>query len=194
MKITLAGIVFGILFSSAQAENMYVRLTTNKGPIVLELYDERAPKSVANFLQYVNDGFYDGTIFHRVVPEFVIQGGGFDTEMQQKETRGNVENEADNMLPNLRGSVAMARTMEPHSASSQFFINLRDNVALNHTGKVSSRAWGYAVFARVVKGMDVVDAIAEVPTGSSGMHQNVPSEPVVIEKAEVVDSSEETEA
>ncbi|WP_428348511.1 peptidylprolyl isomerase [Methylonatrum kenyense] len=152
---------------------------TNFGDITLELKPDEAPVTVENFLQYVDDGFYDGTIFHRVVPGFVIQGGGFDQDMKQKETREPIRNEADNGLKNTRGSLSMARTQQVDSATSQFFINLNDNAFLDHGG----RDFGYAVFAHVVNGMDVVDRIAEVSTGNHGMHQDVPQEPVIIERA-----------
>ncbi len=162
--------------------NPTVALDTNHGRIVLELLSSEAPKTVESFLQYVNAGFYDGTIFHRVIPGFMIQGGGFDAQMRQKATRPPVPNEADNGVRNDRGTVAMARTNDPHSATAQFFINLKDNGFLNHTGK-SPQGWGYAVFGRVTQGMDVVDAIAKAPTGNRGPHGDVPVQPVVIEKA-----------
>ncbi|MEA2600354.1 MAG: peptidyl-prolyl cis-trans isomerase [Acidobacteriota bacterium] len=162
-----------------------VLLETSKGNIVLELYPDKAPKTVENFLQYVKSGFYNGTIFHRVIPDFMIQGGGFTPEMTQKPTKGPVKNEADNRLPNERGTIAMARTGDPDSATAQFFINHKNNAALNFTSK-SSSGWGYTVFGKVVEGMDVVDAIAQVPTGRKGMYENVPSQAVVIKKATVV--------
>jgi peptidyl-prolyl cis-trans isomerase B (cyclophilin B) len=159
-----------------------VTLATSKGEIQIELDAEKAPRTVENFLAYVDDGFYDGTIFHRVMPGFMVQGGGFTPEMQQKRTREAIENEADNGLRNRRGTVAMARTQVVDSATAQFFINLVDNDFLDHRGK-DPGSYGYAVFGRVVSGMDVVDAIAEVQTASRGPHQNVPVEPVVIQKA-----------
>jgi peptidyl-prolyl cis-trans isomerase A (cyclophilin A)/peptidyl-prolyl cis-trans isomerase B (cyclophilin B) len=159
-----------------------VTLKTNMGDIVLELYPEKAPKTVANFLQYVKSGHYNGTIFHRVIDGFMIQGGGFDKNMQQKPTGGTVENEAKNGLKNQAYTVAMARTSDPHSASAQFFINLKDNAFLDYPGQ---DGWGYAVFGKVVKGTDVVNKIKTVETGSSGMHQNVPVKPVVIESASI---------
>ena len=160
-----------------------VRLETSLGDIVLELYPDRAPRTVANFLRYVDEGFYAGTVFHRVVPGFVIQGGGFTAGFQRKPTRGPVLNEADNGLKNERGTVAMARTFEPHSATSQFFINLKDNGFLDHRGKTPD-AWGYCVFGRVVEGMDVVDRIAATPTGPGGpFPKDVPQTPVVIKQA-----------
>jgi peptidyl-prolyl cis-trans isomerase B (cyclophilin B) len=168
-----------------------VVLETTHGEITLELDAERAPKTVENFLAYVESGFYDGTVFHRVIPGFMIQGGGFTTEMSQKETRPPVDNEASNRVSNQRGTIAMARTNDPHSATAQFFINLVDNSGtLDHRGP-SGAAWGYTVFGRVVEGMAAVDAIAQVPTGNRGMHQNVPREPVVIRKARVVAADSE---
>ena len=165
--------------------NPHVRLTTNKGVITLELNAEKAPKTVANFLSYVESGHYNGTIFHRVISNFMIQGGGFDEDFNQKPTQAPVENEADNGLSNVAGSVAMARTMDPHSASAQFFINVKDNDFLNHTSK-TPQGWGYAVFGQVVDGMDVVEAIKGVATGNKMGHQDVPKDNVVIEQAEVV--------
>ncbi|BAU50179.1 cyclophilin [Sulfurifustis variabilis] len=162
-----------------------VRLTTSAGVIELELDGMRAPVSVANFLRYVDRGFYDGTVFHRVIPGFMIQGGGFETGMKQKKTDEPIQNEADNGLRNVAGTVAMARTMEPHSASAQFFINTVDNPSLDHRDK-SRQGWGYAVFGKVTRGMDVVKKIESVPTGRFGPFENVPREPVVIRKAERV--------
>jgi len=156
-----------------------VVMETSKGTITLELYPEQAPVTVENFLQYVDDGHLDGTIFHRVIPGFVIQGGGFTADMQQKPTRDPIKNEADNGLKNERGTLSMARTSDINSATSQFFINLADNAFLDH----GSRDFGYAVFARVVEGMDVVDAIAQTPTGNKGGHQDVPLEPISVTSA-----------
>jgi len=161
-----------------------VKLTTNFGDITLELNAEKAPITVANFLQYVESGFYTDVIFHRVIDGFMIQGGGFDTSMKQKKTVAEIQNEADNGLTNDKYTVAMARTSVPHSASSQFFINVGDNDFLNHTAPTSS-GWGYCVFGKVVEGMDVVDKIRAVKTGSKGGHQDVPIESVIIEKATV---------
>lgn len=176
------------LVAWGQASPPRVRLQTNQGVVVLELYPEKAPKTVANFLSYVQSGFYDGTIFHRVVPGFVVQGGGFDASFRQKPTKPPVENEATNKLSNLRGTVAMARTAEVHSATSQFFINLKDNTFLDHRD-TTPRGFGYCVFGRVVEGMEVVDAIAAIPTGPGGpFPAEVPQKPVVILKAEVVAS------
>ncbi|HVS01636.1 MAG TPA: peptidylprolyl isomerase [Thermoanaerobaculia bacterium] len=169
-----------------EAATPRVALTTNHGTVVLELYSSRAPQTVESFLAYVDSGFYDGTVFHRVIPGFMIQGGGFTPDLQQKSTRPPVANEADNGLRNERGTVAMARTMEPHSATAQFFVNLADNAFLDHTGK-NPRGWGYAVFGRVVEGMEVVEAIAGVRTADRGSYQNVPAEPVVIETARRID-------
>ena len=165
--------------------NPKVALHTNKGDIVLELDEAKAPKTVANFLEYVRSGHYNGTIFHRVINGFMIQGGGFDENMQQKDTQAPIENEADNGLKNDIGTVAMARTNDPHSASAQFFINVGNNDFLNHSGK-TTQGWGYAVFGKVVEGMDVVDAIKGMSTGNKGFHQDVPKENVVIESAEIV--------
>lgn len=162
-----------------------VLLKTNKGDITLTLDAVKAPKTVANFLAYVKSGHYDGTIFHRVIDNFMVQGGGMAPGMKQKPTQAEIENEANNGLKNVTGSVAMARTNEPHSASSQFFININDNDFLNHTAP-SAQGWGYAVFGAVSDGMDVVNAIRKVKTGSSGFHQDVPVEDVVIEKASVL--------
>lgn len=161
-----------------------IKLQTNYGTIELELDAEKAPKTVENFLQYAREGFYDGTIFHRVIDNFMIQGGGMEPGMKEKPTHAPIENEADNGLTNDRGTIAMARTPDPHSASSQFFINVKDNGFLNHRNK-SPDGWGYCVFGRVVGGMDVVDKIKGVQTGNSGYHQDVPVEDVIIEKVEV---------
>ncbi|WP_235185944.1 peptidylprolyl isomerase [Methylomarinum vadi] len=163
-----------------------VKLTTTMGDIVIELNAEKAPISSENFLAYVRDGFYDGTIFHRVIPGFMAQGGGFDTDFQQKETRAAIKNEADNGLKNERGTIAMARTPDPDSATAQFFINYKDNSFLNYTSPTPN-GWGYAVFGEVVEGMDVVDEMAGVPTGNNGMHQDVPKTNIVIEKAVVLE-------
>jgi len=162
-----------------------IKLTTNHGAITLELDAEKAPKTVANFLSYVESGHYDGTIFHRVIGNFMIQGGGMGVGMKEKSTLEPVENEAANGLKNDRYTVAMARTNDPHSATAQFFINVADNDFLNHRAP-SGQGWGYCVFGRVVDGMDVVDKIKGVKTGNKGFHQDVPVEDVVIEKAEVV--------
>lgn len=162
----------------------FVEMQTNKGIIVIELNEEKAPGSVANFLRYVNEGFYDGTIFHRVIPGFMVQGGGFTADMQQKETHETIKNEANNGLKNTVGTLAMARTPNPHSASSQFFINVKDNAFLDFKSE-TPQGWGYAVFAEVVEGMDVVNTIVGVKTANKGGHQDVPVEPVIIEKVRV---------
>ncbi|MDO9243504.1 MAG: peptidylprolyl isomerase [Rhodocyclaceae bacterium] len=162
-----------------------IKLTTNHGAITLELDAEKAPQTVANFLAYVESGHYDGTVFHRVINGFMIQGGGMGVGMKEKPTQAPIENEANNGLKNDRGTIAMARTSDPHSATAQFFINLADNDFLNHRAP-SGQGWGYCVFGRVVDGMDVVDQIKGVKTGNKGFHQDVPVEDVVIEKAEVV--------
>lgn len=162
-----------------------IKLITTLGTIAISLDFENAPKTSENFQKYCEDGFYEGTIFHRVIDNFMIQGGGMDADMQEKATGDAIENEADNGLKNDRGTLAMARTSDPHSASAQFFINVKDNDFLNHTGK-NPQGWGYAVFGSVVEGMEVVDAIKLVDTGSHGPHQDVPVDPIVIEKCEVV--------
>ena len=156
-----------------------ITISTNHGDIVIELFEETAPVSCENFRQYVNDGFFDGTIFHRVIPNFMIQGGGFTPDMSQKETRDPIKNEADNGEKNMRGTLAMARTQVVDSATAQFFINLRDNNFLDHGG----RDFGYAVFGKVTTGMDIVDAIAAVPTGNNAGHSDVPVDAVIIESA-----------
>lgn len=157
-------------------------LTTSLGEVTLELFPEAAPVTVANFVQYVEDGFFDGTIFHRVIPGFVIQGGGFMADMRQKKTRAPIKNEAANGLKNERGALSMARTQDVDSATSQFFVNLADNTFLDQ----GTRDFGYAVFAKVTKGMDVIDRIASVATGNAGMHQDVPLEPVEILSARLM--------
>jgi peptidyl-prolyl cis-trans isomerase B (cyclophilin B) len=163
-----------------------IRLHTNHGTIALELDAARAPKTVANFISYVKSGHYDGTIFHRVINGFMIQGGGFQPGMSQKPTQAPIANEASNGLKNDKYTIAMARTSDPHSASAQFFINVADNAFLNHTAP-TSQGWGYCVFGKVVDGFDVVDKIKTVETGRYGMHQDVPETDVVITKAEVVE-------
>jgi peptidyl-prolyl cis-trans isomerase B (cyclophilin B) len=185
LALLLPAVLMASPSAAEEGSNPRVALETSKGKIVLELYPEKAPKTVENFLAYVESGHYDGTIFHRVIPNFMVQGGGFTADMKQKSTRAPIENEADNGLTNDRGTVAMARTSDPHSASAQFFINSKDNDFLNHTAKTAS-GWGYAVFGKVVEGMEVVDAISGVQTTRKGMMADVPAEPVVIEKASVV--------
>jgi peptidyl-prolyl cis-trans isomerase B (cyclophilin B) len=162
-----------------------VKLHTNFGTIVIELDSEKAPKTVANFIEYVESGHYDGTIFHRVINNFMIQGGGFAPGMKQKSTRGPVDNEANNGLRNETYTLAMARTSDPHSASAQFFINVANNDFLNHKSP-TSQGWGYCVFGRVTEGKDVVDRIKAVRTGNAGGHQDVPNDEVLIERAELV--------
>lgn len=181
-------IAFAVLAASALstlAANPMVELKTNQGEIVVELFADKAPKSAENFVQYVKDGHYNGTIFHRVIDGFMVQGGGFDADMKQKSTRAPIENEAKNGLRNEPGTLAMARTANPHSASAQFFINLVPNTFLDYP---SPDGWGYAVFGKVVKGMDVVDRIAKVPTANRDYHQNVPVEPVIVESARLLDA------
>ena len=167
-------------------DKVMVEMHTSKGLITLELDAEKAPVTVANFIEYVKSGHFDGTIFHRVIPGFVIQGGGMESGMKEKPTQPPIENEADNGLKNVTGSICMARTNDPHSATSQFFINLKDNQFLDHSGK-NPQGWGYAVFGQVTDGMDVVEAIAAVQTGNAGFHQDVPVEDIVVEKVIITD-------
>ena len=173
-----AGLMLALATLASQAAPS-VEMQTSMGMIVIELDSEKAPISVKNFLQYAKDGYYNGTIFHRVIDGFMIQGGGFTKDMGEKPTGAQIPNEAKNGLKNTRGTIAMARRAEPHSATAQFFINHKDNAFLDH----SARDFGYAVFGKVTRGMDVVDKIAQVPTGNRGMHQNVPREPVLIIEA-----------
>lgn len=161
-----------------------IKLTTNLGPIVIELDEENAPKTCENFIQYVKDGFFDGTIFHRVIDNFMIQGGGFLPGMVQKQAREPIENEAKNKLSNEVGTIAMARTMEPHSATAQFFINVANNKFLDHPGQ---DGWGYCVFGKVSSGMDLVNRMKGVETTTKAGHQDVPEEDIIIEKAEITD-------
>ena len=184
-------IAFALLASSALsalAANPMVELKTTQGDIVVEVFADKAPKSADNFIQYVKDGFYNGTVFHRVIDGFMVQGGGFDADMKQKSTRATIENEARNGLRNEVGTLAMARTADPHSASSQFFINLVANTALDYP---SRDGWGYAVFGKVVKGLEVVESIAKQPTANRGFHQNVPVEAVIVNSARVLEASAE---
>ena len=179
--------VFGFLSllpSSARAANPKVVMEIGSDRIVLELFADKAPKTVANFLAYVRSGFYDNLIFHRVIKGFMIQGGGFNPQMQRKAVSTPIPNEADNGLKNQRGTIAMARTNDPHSATSQFFINLVDNAFLDHRGK-NPQGWGYCVFGKVVEGMQVVDNIAKQPTTTQGRYRDVPQTPVIIKKAYV---------
>jgi len=183
MKKLLAAAAALFVSLSAWAANPMVEMKTNQGTITIELYADKAPKTVENFVQYVKDGFYNGTIFHRVIDNFMIQGGGFESGMKEKPTRAPIQNEAKNGLKNQTGTLAMARTSDPHSASAQFFINLKDNAPLDYP---SRDGWGYAVFGKVTQGMDVVNKVAKVPTGNSGFHQNVPTTPVVIESVKLL--------
>ena len=185
MRLLLLALAALVSASQALAADPRVELKTNRGAIVLELYPEKAPKTVANFLQYVKDGHYTGTTFHRVIDGFMIQGGGFDQDMRQKPARPPVPNEAGNGLKNDVGTIAMARTPDPHSATAQFFINLKGNDFLNYK-EPTPQGYGYTVFGKVVSGMDIVERIAKSPTGNAGPHQNVPREPVVIESASVL--------
>lgn len=163
-------------------------LHTNFGAIHLEMFADKAPETVQNFTHYVEQSFYDGTIFHRVIDGFMIQGGGFDSDMKEKVNGDSIQNEANNGLSHKKGTIAMARTNEPHSASSQFFINLNNNAFLDHKSE-SIEGWGYCVFGQVTEGMDVVEKIAKVKTGSHGYHDDVPLEPVVIERVEIVETA-----
>ena len=172
--------------ATATSGNHRVLLHTNMGDITIELYPDKAPKTVDNFLQYANSGFYAGTVFHRVIPGFMVQGGGFTKELQQKRTRAPIRNEANNGLSNLKYTVSMARTGDPHSATAQFFVNLVDNKRLDYTGDANGLTWGYCVFGKVIKGTDVVDKIGAVPTGPSGpLPSDVPTTPITIDKVEV---------
>ena len=172
--------------AAEEASATMIKLKTNHGDITLKLFDDKAPETVKNFVQYVEDGHYNGTIFHRVIDNFMVQGGGFDKDMRQKTTRGQIKNEADNGLSNDVGTIAMARTPDPHSASAQFFINVRDNDFLNFKS-ATAQGYGYCVFGEVAEGMDVVNKIKGVKTGNKGGHQDVPVEPVVIQEAVVVE-------
>jgi peptidyl-prolyl cis-trans isomerase B (cyclophilin B) len=196
MRLFLISILTLLTFGSiAHAEdkknmaaNQQVKLETSLGDIIIELNAEKAPISAQNFIDYVNSGFYDGTIFHRVIPGFMAQGGGFDKDFKQKSVKAPIKNEADNGVKNTRGTLAMARTNDPESATAQFFINLKDNGFLNHTAK-TSQGWGYAVFGQVIDGMEVVDKMAEQPTGSNGGHQDVPKTTITINKASLVSAA-----
>jgi cyclophilin family peptidyl-prolyl cis-trans isomerase len=183
----LTATVLGLVCSTALAGTQ-VQLNTSVGPITLELADDKAPRTVDNFLTYAREGFYNGTIFHRVIDGFMIQGGGFTASFQQKPTRAPVPNEADNSLKNLRGTIAMARTSDPNSATAQFFINVKDNVALDYKSS-TPQGWGYAVFGKVIDGMEVVDKIRQVPTGAGGpgnRFSDVPTIPVVLESVTIL--------
>ncbi len=172
-------------FAEDSGDNPMIQMTTTLGEIEIELYPDHAPETVANFIGYVESGHFDGLVFHRVIPGFMVQGGGFTPDMKQRRTRSPIVNEADNGLKNTVGTLSMARTPDPNSATSQFFINLVDNAFLDFTAK-TRQGWGYAVFARVVRGMEVVKKMAEGRTGQVGGHSDVPLEPIVIEKAVVV--------
>jgi peptidyl-prolyl cis-trans isomerase A (cyclophilin A) len=185
MKKLLALLAVLAVSLPAWAANPMVEMKTNYGAITIELYPDKAPKTVANFLQYTKDGFYNGTIFHRVIDGFMIQGGGMEQGMKEKPTRATIENEARNGLRNLTGTLAMARKPDPHSASAQFFINLKDNAFLDYPGH---DGWGYCVFGKVVQGIDTVRKIARVGTGRSGFHQDVPNSPVVIESVKLIET------
>ncbi len=186
----LLTLIFLSLFTlntfAENAMNPKVKLTTSMGEIVLELNAEKAPLSVENYVNYVKNGHYDGLIFHRIIPGFMVQGGGIEPGMKERANLSPIENEADNGLKNNKGTIAMARTNDPHSATSQFFINLSDNDFLNHTSK-DARGWGYTVFGEVVEGIEVVDAMGKVATGSAAGQQDVPTEDVVLIKAEIVE-------
>lgn len=193
MKKLLRLFTFALLAFALSAQNLYAQtnpaavIHTSMGDIKLELLADQAPASVDNFISYAKSGSYDGTIFHRVISHFMIQGGGFTADMEKKATREPIANEANNGLSNIRGTVAMARTNDPHSATAQFFINTQDNLNLNHTDESSSRTWGYAVFGRVTDGMSVVDEIRFVETTTTPPYSNVPKVPVVIESVEIID-------
>ena len=182
LSTVAVGLTLALAALSSQAAPT-VEMQTSMGAIVIELDSEKAPITVKNFLQYAKDGFYNGTVFHRVIDGFMIQGGGFTKDMGEKPTGAQIPNEAKNGLKNQRGTIAMARRSEPHSATAQFFINHKDNTMLDYPGQ---DGWGYAVFGKVTRGMEIVDKIAKVPTGNRGMHQNVPVEPVVIQSVKVL--------
>lgn len=188
MKRLVAGLFLSAYASLGLAANPIVEMRTNQGTIELELFEDKAPKSVANFLEYVRSGHYDGTVFHRVISGFMIQGGGFDGNLRQKPTRPPIENEAKNGLRNEAGTIAMARTSNPHSASAQFFINLVANTFLDHPGQ---DGWGYAVFGKVTKGFDVVEKIGRTPTGIAGGMRDVPQQPVTIESVRVIETTKD---
>ncbi len=182
MSRLIALVTLMFLTLSALAAPPRVEMKTSQGMVTIELYPDKAPKTVENFLQYVKDAYFDGTVFHRVIDGFMIQGGGFNPDMKEKGTRAPIPNEAKNGLKNETGTLAMARTSDPHSASAQFFINLKNNTFLDYPGR---DGWGYAVFGKVVEGMDVVEKIGKVATGNRGFHQDVPKTPVVIESVKL---------
>lgn len=184
--ITFVLFIVGSAFAE-QNPTPQVQMETSKGMVIIELDAKAAPATVANFIAYVKSGLYDGTIFHRVIKNFMIQGGGFSKDMKQKSTRAPIKNEADNGLQNSTGTIAMARTSAPHSATSQFFINVKDNTMLNHSAK-TPRGWGYCVFGKVIKGMEVVHAIENVPTGIKSGHRDVPVDPIEIKKVVLINT------
>lgn len=184
MLTALPGLAMGSQGAASYKEQVVVEIQTNKGLIVVELNAEKAPETVANFKSYVEEGFFDGTVFHRVIPEFMIQGGGLTEDLKDKRTRAGIKNEADNGLANVKYSIAMARTNDPHSATSQFFINTKDNAFLNFQAG-PPKNWGYCVFGKVIEGTEVVDEIEKVTTQTVGYHENVPVEPVTIEKVTI---------
>ena len=187
LLLGIAAMALSLQMQLAFAGNPKVKMETSKGTIIIELYPDKAPKTVANFLQYVKDGAYDGTIFHRVIKDFMNQGGGFTTDYKKVETRAPIQNEADNGLKNLKYTVAMARTSDPHSATNQFFINTANNDFLDFTGK-TTRGWGYTVFGKVIEGQNIVGAISRVPTGPGGpFMKDVPRMPIVIRKMTVIE-------
>ena len=192
MKKLITTCIFTLLLAANNtvlADNPRVSMETNKGTVLIELYRDKAPRTVENFLRYINAGKYDGTIFHRVIKGFMNQGGGFTPDFKKVETFAPIQNEADNGLKNTRGTIAMARTGDPHSASNQFFINTVDNAFLDHSGK-TMRGWGYCVFGTVVDGMDVMDRIARVQTGAGGpFNQDVPQEEILIQKVSVIETT-----
>ncbi len=190
MKKSLSLVLVGLITSfSAFTTPVLIKMETNRGDIIIELNQDKAPISVANFLQYAKDGNYDGTVFHRVISNFMIQGGGFDEELTRKTTREPIQNEASNGLKNLRGTIAMARTGAPHSATSQFFINVQDNPSLDFTSENNGRTWGYAIFGKVVQGLEVVDEIRFTPTGPNPpFRSDVPIKTMLIKSVTVIDS------
>jgi cyclophilin family peptidyl-prolyl cis-trans isomerase len=188
-------LAFTFFTASVLAANTLVKMQTSEGDIYIELFDDKAPLSVANFLAYANEGYYDGTIFHRVISTFMIQGGGFTEDLERKTTKEPIKNEANNGLKNLQGTIAMARLPDPHSATSQFFINVQDNASLNFTGDQNTNTWGYAVFGEVVQGMDVVNEIRFTPTaGKMPFRKDVPIKNIVIESVTVIDQLPEEKA
>ncbi len=189
MKNTVFFMILTIITTPLWANNTLVKIETTEGDIYLQLEDEKSPETVKNFLAYANEGFYNDTIFHRVISTFMIQGGGFTEDLERKPTKDPIKNEAANGLKNLRGTIAMARLNDPHSATAQFFINVQDNAALNYTGEQNTITWGYTVFGKVVKGLDVVDEIRFVATaGRKSFRKDVPVKNVVIKSVEVIDA------